>query len=109
VLPTSNVTASTAKACIDLQSRPETGGDPTADGRWAYTLYARQGRAPFVHALDTVKREAYCTDLPLRLSQQRQMTLRLGFRGANELRVRIHRKTLAVVDMDELEARKASS
>jgi hypothetical protein len=80
----------------------------TADGRWAYTLYARQGQAPFVHALDTVKREAYCIDLPLRLNQQRQMTLRLGFHGT-ELRVRVHRKTLAVVDMQKLEARKVSS
>jgi hypothetical protein len=61
-----------------------------------------------VHALDTVKREAYCIDLPLRLSQQRQLTLRLGFHGANELRVRAGRKTLAVVDMARMEARKAT-
>jgi hypothetical protein len=80
----------------------------TGDGRWAYTLYARQGQAPFVHALDTVKREAYCIDLPLRLNQQRQMTLRFAFHGPSELRVRVHRKTLAVVDMEKLEARKAS-
>jgi hypothetical protein len=78
----------------------------TADGRWAYTLYARQGDAPFVHALDTVKREAYCIDLPLRLRQQRQIGLRLAFHGDKELRVRAGRRTLAVVDMEKLEARK---
>jgi len=79
----------------------------TPDGRWAYTLYARQAQPPFVHALDTVKHQAFCIDLPLRLSQQSQMTLRLGFHGANELRVRAGRKTLAVVDTEKLEARKA--
>ena len=81
----------------------------TPDGRWAYTLYARQGQAPFVHALNTVRREAYCIDLPLRLNQQRQMTLRLGFHDATELRVRAGRKTLAVLDMQKLEARKATN
>jgi len=77
----------------------------TVDGRWAYTLYARQGQAPFVHALDTVKREAYCIDLPLRLSQQRQMRLKLSFHGVTELRVRAGRATLATVDMERLAAR----
>ena len=48
------------------------GGQPVARasstrGRWAYTLYARRGDEPFVHALDTVKREAFCIDLPLHL------------------------------------------
>jgi hypothetical protein len=34
----------------------------SADGRWAYTLY--KGRHhPFVHALDTVRRDARCIDL----------------------------------------------
>ena len=27
----------------------------TANGRWAYTLYANPGGFPFVHALDTVQ------------------------------------------------------
>lgn len=80
----------------------------TAGGRWAYTLYARQGDAPFVHALDTVKREAYCIDLPLRMNQERQMRLRLAFHGPNELRVDVGRKTVAIVDMEKLEARKGS-
>jgi hypothetical protein len=37
----------------------------SADGRWAYTLYQSAiGGTPFVHALDTVKRAAFCVDLP---------------------------------------------
>lgn len=80
----------------------------SSGGRWAYTLYARQGRAPFVHALDTVRREAYCVDLPLRMNLQRQFRLRLALRSANELRVRSGPRTLAVVDTQKLEARKAT-
>lgn len=39
------------------------------DGRWAYTLYDgnlydNDGKAPFLHALDTVAGEAVCVDLP---------------------------------------------
>jgi hypothetical protein len=36
----------------------------SSDGRWAYTLYDRGTKAPFVHALDTVGRRAFCVDLP---------------------------------------------
>ncbi|MDQ6818200.1 MAG: hypothetical protein M3018_12460, partial [Actinomycetota bacterium] len=36
----------------------------TADGRWAYTLYQRVNGAPFIHALDTAARAAFCVDLP---------------------------------------------
>jgi len=44
------------------------GGTPVSrangtGGRWAYTLYSRPGKAPFVHALDTAKRTARCIDL----------------------------------------------
>ena len=76
------------------------------DGRWAYTLYARQKDEPFVHALDTVEREAYCIDLPLRLGQLEQMALRLRLGQHGELQVRKGRITVAVVDMEKLEARK---
>ena len=51
----------------------------SADGRWAYTLYATQKHAPFIHALDTARRLAYCIDLPLRLDRGAQMQLRLRF------------------------------
>jgi hypothetical protein len=36
----------------------------SAGDRWAYTLYFRPSGAPFVHALDTVHRRAFCVDLP---------------------------------------------
>lgn len=32
-------------------------------GRWAYTLYDRNGEQPFIHALDTRERKAFCIDL----------------------------------------------
>jgi hypothetical protein len=35
----------------------------SADGRWAYTLYAGADGAPFIHALDTARRTAACIDL----------------------------------------------
>ena len=34
------------------------------DGRWAYTLYQRPSESPFIHALDTLGRRAFCVDLP---------------------------------------------
>jgi hypothetical protein len=36
----------------------------TADGRWAYTLYANPGGFPFIHALDTVRGVAHCVGVP---------------------------------------------
>jgi hypothetical protein len=36
------------------------------DGAWAYTLYASPSGAHFIHALDTVRRTAFCIDLPWR-------------------------------------------
>jgi hypothetical protein len=35
----------------------------SADGRWAYTLYDKQGKEWFIHALDTERGEARCIDL----------------------------------------------
>jgi hypothetical protein len=78
----------------------------SGDGRWAYTLYARQGRPPFVHALDTVGKTAFCVDLPLRLSQQRQMQLRFRFSRGGDLEVRAGSTTLALVNTVRLEARR---
>lgn len=70
----------------------------SADGRWAYTLYARQGYQPFVHALDTVRRQAYCIDLPLDLGRPAQMALRLRLRADRMLEVRSGQVTVAAVD-----------
>jgi hypothetical protein len=79
----------------------------TSDGRWAYTLYARQTDAPFIHALDTVERKAYCIDLPLEYELQRQMGMRLRLHGTGRIDVRSRYRTVAVVDLQKLEARKA--
>jgi DNA-binding beta-propeller fold protein YncE len=72
------------------------GGNPLSratspDGRWAYTLYDGARSAPFVHALDTVEREAHCIDLDA-----------LAGRGdLPDLRLRIDNGSLAVVSPTE--------
>jgi hypothetical protein len=60
-------------------------GDPltratSPDGRWAYTLYS--GEHPFVHALDTVGRDARCIDLEWLTGRRDLWTLRLAL-GSN--------------------------
>jgi hypothetical protein len=70
----------------------------SSDGRWAYTLYARTKKEPFVHALDTVQRRAYCIDLPLDLSRAEQMRLRLALRADRRLEVRRGAASLAAID-----------
>jgi hypothetical protein len=78
-------------AIVDrLEGEDEMGGVPvarasSADGRWAYTLYARRGDAPFVHALDTSRREAFCIDLPLQLVYDKQWSLRLKLDASRAL------------------------
>ncbi len=72
--------------------------ETTSNGRWAYTLYARAEKEPFVHALDTVQRRAYCIDLPLDLKRPEQMSLRLALRGDRMLDVRQGRDTVAALD-----------
>jgi hypothetical protein len=70
---------------------------------WAYTLYQRPGGRPFVHALDTVHRRAFCVDLPWRNSANWISTVRMRVRrGMLELRrdghtiARMNRRTLKV-------------
>jgi hypothetical protein len=92
------------KAVIDrLVAKALMGGEPvtrasTADGRWAYTLYARKGGTPFVHALDTATRRAFCIDLPLRMPQPEQMRLRVRL-DERSLFVRHGGELLADVDL----------
>lgn len=92
------------RAVIDrLVAKALMGGEPvtrasTPDGRWAYTLYARKGGKPFVHALDTATRRAFCIDLALRLTQPEQMRLRVRLRE-DSLSVRLGREQLADVDL----------
>jgi hypothetical protein len=50
-------------------------------GRWEYTLYAG-GEHPFIHALDTVRRESICIDLPHRIARKGWLwEARLAVRG----------------------------
>jgi hypothetical protein len=90
-------------AIVDrLEGEEEMGGQPvarasSARGRWAYTLYARRGDRPFVHALDTVRREAFCIDLALHFGYGRQWGLRLKLKGES-LSVLHGRREVAAVD-----------
>ncbi len=92
-------------ALVDrLEAERDMGGEPVSrassrDGRWAYTLYARKDHEPFVHALDTEKREAFCVDLPLALTHNTQWELRLKLNErTRSLRVTRGRTTWASVD-----------
>lgn len=94
-------------AIVDrLESESVMGGQPvtratSADGRWAYTLYAREAHEPFVHALDTARREAFCIDLPLRLGQPKQMGLRLRLESdGRALSVVQGRRSVAAIDTE---------
>ena len=77
------------------------------DGRWAYTLYARQAQEPFVHALDTTRGEAFCIDLPLRIAQPKQMALRLRMGGQGALHVLRGRAAIARIDTRSIAAARA--
>jgi len=101
-----------AGAVVDrLENEEVMSGEPVTramspDGRWAYTLYARQKGRPFVHALDTARREAFCIDLPLRLRQPRQMELRLRLAGdGRALYVRRFGVSLTQIDTRSFELR----
>ncbi len=98
-------------AIVDrLENEEVMGGEPvtratSAGGRWAYTLYAREKDEPFVHALDTVRREAFCIDLPLDLREPKQRALRLRLAGPS-LDVRMGRKSLATIDTASFKVRR---
>ncbi|HEX7527366.1 MAG TPA: hypothetical protein VF327_13710 [Gaiellaceae bacterium] len=53
----------------------------SADGRWAYTLYANPGGYPFIHALDTVRGVAHCIGVPWRGDQNAPWDMRLALRA----------------------------
>src|SRR3954452_12309273 len=59
----------------------------SADGRWAYTLYAKPEGESFIHALDTANRSAACVDLPLNTSVDDLFKLRLRFGPGGALNV----------------------
>ena len=69
------------------------------DGRWAYTLYDGAGGTPFVHALDTSKRQARCIDVPTLSGRQDLWQLHLSdTSGGTELEIGTATATLALVD-----------
>jgi hypothetical protein len=102
-------------ALVDrLEGERDMGGEPirrasSADGRWAYTLYARRGHEPFVHALDTAKREAFCVDLPVDVGYNDQWALKLKLDERSRLlAVRRGRLTLATVRTDSWKVEKTA-
>ena len=93
-----------AKPIIDPRDRDEAmTGFPISrvmgpGGRWAYTLYMRPSRVPFVHALDTTGRRAVCIDLPsLANADIGNAHLGLG-PGGTELQIQISSVTRTVIN-----------
>jgi hypothetical protein len=79
------------------------GGSPLTratnpDGRWAYALYDRARKTPFVHALDTSTRTACCIDLDA-LTGTNLSRIRLRFdAAARTLTVNSGRRPVVVID-----------
>ncbi len=69
----------------------------SSDGAWVYTLYARSSGPSFIHALDTVRREAVCIDLSLRAVQDVRLALTADQKQIMLLqrRGRVHLLTIA--------------
>jgi hypothetical protein len=87
-------------AIVDKREPDEkmTGQPVTRTGNpagWAYTLYMRPGKTPFVHALDTAHRRAFCVDLPWRHSDE----------WINEVKLRVRGRTLVLRRGPEVLAR----
>jgi hypothetical protein len=74
------------------------------DGKWAYTLYSRTSKSPFVHALDTSGRRAFCVDLPWRSSPRWVGSVRMRVSAdGGRLVLFTGRKTRAIVDTKTFE------
>ena len=56
----------------------------SGDG-WAFTFYSRTKKEPFVHALDTVHRRAFCIDVPWKRSADDLWRTRLRLDGGRVL------------------------
>ena len=75
------------------------------DASWAYTLYSRPNGGPFVHALHTTAREAFCIDVPIGANDNDLSHVRMRLReGSLELRLR--GKTLATINTRTFEVRR---
>ena len=68
---------------------------------WAYTLYSRVHKPPFVHALDTVHRKAFCVDLPWQHSGKWIASVRLRMHGGT-LELRRGGRAIARMDTKKL-------
>ena len=77
----------------------------SGDSSWAYTLYTRPSKSPFVHALHTTQRQAFCIDVPLPVSDDDLARVRMRM-GADKLLVRMAGKTLATIDTRTLKVRR---
>ncbi len=76
----------------------------SGDGNWAYTLYSRTNKSPFVHALDTGHRRAFCVDLPWRSSARWLGSVRMRVSAdGRQLVLFTGNKTRATVDTKTFE------
>jgi hypothetical protein len=75
------------------------------DGRWAYTLYSRSNGRPFVHALHTTHREAFCIDIPMGISDDRLSKVRMRV-GKKTVALRVEGKTIATIDTRTFEVKR---
>jgi len=87
-----------------MNGRPLTRAS-SSDGRWAYTLYDGTEH-PFVHALDTIARDARCVDLDWLTGDRSLPDLRFALRReGRELALRTPgKRPVAVVDTKTFEA-----
>jgi hypothetical protein len=87
----------------DMNGHPLTRAT-SPDGRWAYTLY-EGSEHPFVHALDTVNRDARCIDLDWLHGRKDLWKLRFALDSKDgKLSVRSRDKAVALVDTRTFEA-----
>ena len=79
----------------------------SADGAWAYTLYAKPNGTAFVHALDTARRRAFCVDLPWHSSTQALSAVRLSLAddGRSLVLSKAGSRRLALVDTRTFEVK----
>lgn len=75
------------------------------DASWAYTLYLRPEKSPFVHALHTTAREAFCIDVPLGVGDNELGHVRMRLREGS-LALRLRGKTLATIDTRTFEVKR---
>ena len=70
----------------------------SADGRWVYTLYSRNGGYPFVHVLDAERGVAHCVGIPWHGSQNNIWQYKLVADSNGVTIVRGTGKTFATID-----------